>query len=168
MNKVNIIVLGHGLIPRGLGIAPKKDPFPADIDLVKLILAGGQRVVAIHPITKGKIEITYNNLNKMWKILTTAGKTVQPSVAQRFTSEQEKKEIGNVINKAAEATKPVTPVNEVKATPVVEKVEAKPVDNNKKEEEKKDSSNNNDKKDEKKDNKDNKGGFKPINNPNNK
>ena len=77
--------------------------------------------------------------------------------------------IGNVINKAAEATKPVTPVNEVKATPVVEKVEAKPVDNNKKEEEKKDSSNNNnDKKDEKKDNKDNKGGFKPINNPNNK
>lgn len=36
-----IRVLGHGLIPRQKGIAPKYDPFPVDLDTIKVMLGHG-------------------------------------------------------------------------------------------------------------------------------
>lgn len=150
MNKVKIIVLGQGLIPRGHGIAPKKEPFEVDLKVLNLILGqGGLRPFAIHPITGSKIEITYKNLNKIWSIFTKAGEAKAQSVTERINEEQQKNTINGIISKAAETTKPVeTPstIVPVNNKPEEKKEEDKKFDDNKNDFKKDDKNKNNNKK----------------------
>ena len=65
---LNIQVLGRGAIPRGNGIAPRKDPFPADLETIELILkTGGLSIKFVNPTTGVLIPLTTANLKKMWK-----------------------------------------------------------------------------------------------------
>lgn len=64
---LKIQVLGNGLIPRGYGLAPRKDPFQADLTLIRTILStAGLKVNMIHPETNRPVEITNQNLKRMW------------------------------------------------------------------------------------------------------
>ena len=66
---LRIQVLGKGLIPRGHGIAPKKDPFPADLTLIGIILATpGLIVKYIHPDTGKPTDLTRENYQKVYKL----------------------------------------------------------------------------------------------------
>ena len=62
-----IQVLGVGLIPRGRGIAPRKDPFPATQKEIELILNHGTLIPKMYnPKTNAFIQITSSNFNKLW------------------------------------------------------------------------------------------------------
>lgn len=64
---LNIQVLGKGLIPRGLGIAPRKEPFPADYSLIATIMqTHGLKVNMIRPDDGKVVELTPNNVKRMW------------------------------------------------------------------------------------------------------
>jgi len=67
-----IQVLGVGLIPRGKGIAPKKEPFPADKKTIELILEHGTLIPRMFNQKTGSfITITSKNLNKLWETFGT-------------------------------------------------------------------------------------------------
>lgn len=144
---VKIQVLGHGLIPRGHGIAPRKEPFEADLKLIKTILEMGTfKVNMVNPINGAKVPITGANFEKMYRAWD---KYAAP--------EKEKKP---VLHPTAPSVQPVRVESkeEVKEEP---KVEEKKEESS---EEKKNDNNNyhNDKK-----NKHNNNTFKPIVNPEN-
>lgn len=65
---VKIVILGNGLIPRGGGIAPRLNPFEADINLIRTsILTNGLQVYMINPDTGNKVRVTMQNYEKMYK-----------------------------------------------------------------------------------------------------
>ena len=65
---LRIQVLGSGLIPRGHGIAPKKEPFPADLNLIGIILStGGLKVNFVHPDSGNLTALTRENYQAMYK-----------------------------------------------------------------------------------------------------
>lgn len=68
MGKLNIQVNGHGMIPRGYGIAPRKEPFPVtDLYFISLILnTPGLSVKFVNPESNKLENITKNNLKKIW------------------------------------------------------------------------------------------------------
>lgn len=64
---LKIQVLGKGLIPRGLGIAPRKEPFYADFTLICTILkTPGLIVNMIHPDGRS-IRLTNANCKSMFE-----------------------------------------------------------------------------------------------------
>ncbi len=64
---LKIRVLGKGLIPRGYGLAPRKDPFPADLTLISTILhTPGLEVHMLHPGDGHDIKVTTSNVKKLW------------------------------------------------------------------------------------------------------
>ncbi len=64
---LRIQVLGSGLIPRGHGIAPKKEPFPADLRLIGIILStGGLKVNFVHPNSGKLVPLTRENYQAMY------------------------------------------------------------------------------------------------------
>lgn len=83
---LKIQVMGKGMIPRGYGLAPRKEPFPADLNLIQVILSTpGLSVNMINPETNKPTPITNQNLLRMWdkySDVRTSTKTVQttPSV----------------------------------------------------------------------------------------
>lgn len=143
---VKIQVLGSGMIPRLGTIAPKLDPFDADLEFINLILSsGGLRPRLVNPITNAKIDITSENaarLYKIWSDYKIPEKKAEPVLAPTAP----------VVNQSPVKVEP----------PVVEdkKEESVKVEEEKKEESKQENNNYN------KHDKHNKGGFKPINNPN--
>lgn len=64
-----IQVLGTGIIPRGFGLAPRKEPFKADLLLIQTILASPSKftVNMLHPTTKRFVEITNKNVRTMYE-----------------------------------------------------------------------------------------------------
>lgn len=65
---LKIQVLGSGLIPRGHGIAPKKEPFPADLTLIGLILSTpGLKMNYINPETGKLAPLTRENYQKVYQ-----------------------------------------------------------------------------------------------------
>lgn len=65
---LKIIVLGKGLIPRGLGLAPRKEPFKADLTLIQTILATpGLKVKMLHPEDGHLVDLTKSNLTSNWQ-----------------------------------------------------------------------------------------------------
>ena len=84
-----IQVLGYGLIPRGLGIAPKKEPFEADLETIKLILGHGALICnMINPKTGAKVRLTSANYMKMWNAYNKpVKKTIQPQVVEEAKTE---------------------------------------------------------------------------------
>ena len=62
-----IQVLGAGLIPRGMGIAPKKEPFPATKKEIELIMEHGTLQPRMRNPKTGKfVDITARNFEKLW------------------------------------------------------------------------------------------------------
>lgn len=67
MGKLKIQVLGKGLIPRGYGLAPRKDPFNADLTLIGTILnTSGLSINFLHPEDNRLIPLTKSNLKRIW------------------------------------------------------------------------------------------------------
>lgn len=65
---LKIQVLGRGLIPRGHGIAPKMEPFPANVMLIGTILSTpGLQVNFIHPETNKAVPLTRANYQKIYQ-----------------------------------------------------------------------------------------------------
>ena len=64
---LQIQVLGKGMIPRGLGLAPRKEPFPADLTLISTILrTPGLQVNMISPEGRA-IPVKTNNIKKLYE-----------------------------------------------------------------------------------------------------
>ena len=65
---LKIQVLGKGLIPRGYGLAPKKNPFPADLILIETILKNpGLKVRMMHPDDGHFVDVTTKNVKRLWE-----------------------------------------------------------------------------------------------------
>lgn len=66
---LKIQVLGKGMIPRGLGLAPRKEPFPADLTLIQTILntRGDFKINFINPETGKFAPLTKQNCQQMYR-----------------------------------------------------------------------------------------------------
>ena len=75
-----IRVLGKGLIPRGYGIAPRKDPFKADLTLIMTIMnTPGLKVEFINPDTMRPSPLTRDNVQKVYKRYEGRAKEIKKS-----------------------------------------------------------------------------------------
>lgn len=64
---LKIQVLGKGLIPRGYGLAPRKDPFNADLTLIQTIMSTpGLIVNYIRPEDNKPIKLDRTNVKRVW------------------------------------------------------------------------------------------------------
>lgn len=177
---LKIQVLGKGLIPRGYGIAPKKNPFPADLILIETILqTPGLKVRMQHPGDGHFIDVTTSNIKKLWN--QYSDKYVKDPKAGMFAkvevkSPESKPLAGPTI---PSPMKPMieTPVEEVKIEEKIEEVKEevkKEAKEEEKVEEKTDTfkpmtnDNYNNQKKNKHGNNNNNNNFKPMQNPNNK
>lgn len=65
---LKIQVLGKGMIPRGYGLAPRLEPFPADFTLITTIMSTpGLNVNMIHPETGRVVPLTNQNVKRMYE-----------------------------------------------------------------------------------------------------
>lgn len=65
---LKIQVLGKGMIPRGYGLAPRKEPFMADRTLIATILATpGLKVKYLNPNTNKFEGLTKDNFNRIYQ-----------------------------------------------------------------------------------------------------
>jgi len=100
-NMLKIQVLGKGMIPRGLGLAPRMEPFPADRNLIATILqTPSMSINYLHPENGKLFPLTRQNM-----------KTVLEKYGKATYKNQEK-----VAN-----TAPHTPADDEKAAPETEK-----------------------------------------------
>lgn len=68
MASLKVRVLGKGLIPRGGGIAPRKEPLKCDLNLIQLMLStrGLEPLEFINPETNKAQPLTRENLKRTW------------------------------------------------------------------------------------------------------
>lgn len=65
---LKVQVEGRGLIPRGLGLAPRKNPFPADLSLISTIMSTpGLSLRYISPDDGKSRPLTKQNLKRVWE-----------------------------------------------------------------------------------------------------
>lgn len=104
---LNIVVLGEAvMIPRGYGIAPRKDPFKADLKLISLILkTGGLEPYFINPDTGVKTRLTMENYERMYATYGTEKKAAQV-VAPKVEAPKQVVQQPVQQNKPAEQPKP--------------------------------------------------------------
>ena len=147
---LKIQVLGKGLIPRGYGLAPKKNPFPADLILIETILKNpGLKVRMMHPDDGHFVDVTTKNVKRLWD-----------AYSDKYTKDPKDGMHVKVSTNVA-PVKPVAPKAEQKEEPVVAPTDVlkpqveTPVTEEVKEEDKQES-----KTEEKQD------GFKPMTNTN--
>lgn len=85
---LKIQVLGKGLIPRGHGIAPKKEPFSADLTLIGTILGtAGLKVNYINPETNQPSPLTRENYQNVYRKYPN-GTVVRPAAKENQKVEQ--------------------------------------------------------------------------------
>lgn len=122
---LKIKVLGRGLIPRGYGLAPCKEPFPADLMLIKTILSSPNlKVKMVHPSDGHLVDVTRKNVDKLWATCSDkygsnvmAGKSKQDQAAKKNPAKtSDDKATSNP--KSTPKEEAATPV----AKPAVEKV----------------------------------------------
>ena len=105
---LKIQVLGKGLIPRGYGLAPKKNPFPADLILIETILKNpGLKVRMMHPDDGHFVDVTTKNVKRLWD-----------AYSDKYTKDPKDGMHGKVSTNVA-PVKPVAPKVEQKEEPVV-------------------------------------------------
>lgn len=97
MKTLMIQVLGVGLIPRGKGIAPKKEPFPATRKEIELIMEHGTLQPRMrNPKTGTYVTITARNFDRLWNTFAVdrdaASKIVKPAVTEAPKKEEPKQE----------------------------------------------------------------------------
>lgn len=105
---LKIIVLGNGLIPRGLGLAPRKEPINADLNLIQLILSTpGLKVKMLHPEDGHLVDLTKSNLTSNWQKYSNYKK----SGANQESNPQKTKEAKTPVETKVDETKgtPITP-----------------------------------------------------------
>ena len=96
---LKIQVLGKGLIPRGLGIAPRKEFFPADFNLIHtILLCPGLKVNMLCPENNKVIPVTNTNLKRLWDkyrsdkfVTTTTPVSAKPVEVKPVNSTEEDK-----------------------------------------------------------------------------
>ena len=120
---LKIQVLGKGLIPRGYGLAPRKDPFNADLTLIQTILSTpGLIVNYIRPEDNKPVALDRNNLKRVWdKYNNHAKKQVAQNVSAT-TNTRPSAPVTKPIPEPAPVPPVVKPVSSP-ATPVVTSVE---------------------------------------------
>lgn len=65
---LKIQVLGKGLIPRGYGLAPRKEFFKADLNLIQTILmTPGLKVNMLNPEDGKIVAVTNANVKRLWE-----------------------------------------------------------------------------------------------------
>ena len=154
---LQIQVLGKGLIPRGLGIAPRKEFFKADLTLIVTILnTPGLKVNMLDTETNKIIPVTTANVRRLWdkyrsdRVKTTTTETVVPkSEATATTPTTTATPVVQTTEAAKPETTEVKPVEETKTEEVEVKDETVKTEETK--EEKKEAT-----------------GIKPVNAPENK
>ena len=124
---LKIQVLGRGLIPRGYGLAPRKNPFPADFTLIETILhTNGLQVNMVHPDDGHLVAVTTHNLRRLWN--SYSDKYNKPvSGTSTPTEKPVSKVTAPVQQQAPQKTEPVVQApkqeTKVETTPVTPKVE---------------------------------------------
>ena len=102
MGKLNIQVNGYGMIPRGYGIAPRKEPFPVtDLYFINLILnTHGLSVKFVNPDTNKLEDLNKNNLKKIWDKYSDYNSDVKKPVIQQTptTPQIENEVVSPIIN----------------------------------------------------------------------
>lgn len=118
---IKIQVLGHGLIPRGNGIAPRKDPILADRDLIKLILnSGSLKAIAINPKNGALIPLNFKNLNRVYTAFDDANNKTDEHVEEKTVEVASKSSIPEKKFDQKKATpKPESRSTETKDEPSV-------------------------------------------------
>lgn len=179
---LKIQVLGKGLIPRGYGLAPKKNPFPADLILIETILKNpGLKVRMMHPDDGHFVDVTTKNVKRLWEAYSDKY-TKDPKDGMHGKVSTNVAPVKPVVPKAEQKEEPVAPTDVLKPqveTPVTEEVkeETKPVASKEedkqetKTEEKQDGfkpMTNTNYDNNKKNKHNNNNNFKPMQNPNNK
>lgn len=152
---LKIQVLGSGLIPRGYGLAPRVEPFPADLTLIQTIMATpGLSVNMIHPDDGHIVAITNANIKRLWE--KYSGKVCKGPVTQDDPKPAVSASKSAPVVTAPKQEKEVTPVKETPAPEVkVENpVTEKPIENVKTNNAQQNNNNNQ---------KQNNNSFKPIN-----
>ena len=130
---LRIQVLGNGLIPRGHGIAPKKEPFPADLRLIGIILStGGLKVNFVHPDSGKLIPLNRENYQDMYAKYQNRVYTKAVEVEGNYREKEDAAEVTTspvapVVETPAVDTVPETPVAPVVETPAVDTVPETPV-----------------------------------------
>lgn len=66
-NMLKIQVLGKGMIPRGYGLAPRKEPFPADyLTIGTIIKTPGLKVKYLNPESGKLMPLDGHNVKRIW------------------------------------------------------------------------------------------------------
>lgn len=106
---LKIQVLGSGMIPRGFGIAPRKEPFNADLDLITIILqTPGLKMNYLDKNGQFK-PLDRTNVRNVWREYVIERKSVQGKpVVQAQTAPADPAK-GAEPPKPAEPPKAVTP-----------------------------------------------------------
>lgn len=181
---LKIQVLGKGLIPRGYGLAPKKNPFPADLILIETILKNpGLKVRMMHPDDGHFVDVTTKNVKRLWEAYSDKY-TKDPKDGMHVKVSTNVAPVKPVAPKVEQKEEPlVAPTDVLKPqveTPVTEEVkeETKPAESKEEDkqetkvEEKQDGfkpmTNTNYDNGNKKNKHNNNNNFKPMQNPNNK
>jgi hypothetical protein len=120
VNMLKIRVLGKGLIPRINVLAPRKDPFYADLTLIQLIMnTPGLEVEYINPDSGNPIPLTRENMKRVFidygNRPRSVSKPVETPVVKKETKVDELPKV-NDVPKTPEV--PVTPTTPVVDTPV--------------------------------------------------
>ena len=109
---IKIQVLGSGMIPRDLGIAPRKEPFYADRDVIYTILnTPGLSINYLHPENGRFFPLTRENMKKVLDKFKNAtyDKPVATVPPARPHVPEPKKEDPKPEEKKVEEKKPVAP-----------------------------------------------------------
>lgn len=106
-----IQVNGKGMIPRGYGLAPRKEPFLAsDIHLIYLILnTAGLSIKFVNPKTNQLEDLTKKNMKKMWDMYADYKKSEVKPQAPVEQESQSSTTVETVQEHVHEETQPVSP-----------------------------------------------------------
>lgn len=153
---LKIQVLGKGLIPRGYGIAPRKEPFSADKNLISLILRSpGLSIKYISPVDGRAYDLDKNNFKRIWDkysgkefTATKTGPAAENDTTAPKVPEPKFNSVPNTppVNTSAPATNVVKPeTNTNQTTPAAPLKPIVPPEEGEAKEEKRDNNNNNNK-----------------------
>ena len=124
---LKIQVLGKGLIPRGHGLAPKKDPFAADLMTIGAILSTpGLSATYIHPEKNKALPLTRDNYQKVYKTYDNAHLAKKSAPEQKVEQKLEVERTDHIHTghtTAEPVVEKVTEQVEEAAAPVEEKKE---------------------------------------------
>ena len=112
---LKIQVLGRGMIPRGYGLAPRKEFFNADLNLIGTILmTPGLKVNMLNPEDGKIIQVTNSNLKTLWN-------RYRSDINRPSKVVEVKKE--DVVESKFDAMNPPVEKEVAKPSPVVDKKE---------------------------------------------